>query len=82
MRPPRISAAGRRLAHGTYTIEPRPTEGSRVSFTSARARAPLADRLPAPTVRATMRRANRAIAGYFPAIRCQVMDDLLAEPRG
>ncbi|MFI5774535.1 SRPBCC family protein [Streptomyces sp. NPDC051658] len=54
-----VSAAGRRLAHGTYTIEPLRTGGSHVSFTYAWARAPLADRLLAPVVRATMRRANR-----------------------
>ncbi|MCE7549715.1 SRPBCC family protein [Streptomyces thermodiastaticus] len=52
-----ISAAGRRLAHGTYTIAPLPS-GSRVSFTYAWVRAPLADRLLAPLVRAVMRRAN------------------------
>ncbi|MFF8594506.1 SRPBCC family protein [Streptomyces sp. NPDC015220] len=56
-----VSAAGRRLAHGTYTIEPLPGGGSHVSFTYAWARAPLADRLPAPVVRATMRRANRTV---------------------
>ncbi|MFF9352467.1 SRPBCC family protein [Streptomyces sp. NPDC014734] len=54
-----VSAAGRRLAHGTYTVEPLRTGGSHVSFTYAWARAPLADRLLAPVVRATMRRANR-----------------------
>jgi hypothetical protein len=56
-----ISAAGRRLAHGTYTIEPLQTGGSHVSFTYAWVRAPLADRLLAPAVRATMRRANRTV---------------------
>ncbi|MFJ5974850.1 SRPBCC family protein [Streptomyces sp. NPDC093060] len=56
-----VSAAGRRLAHGTYTIEPLRTGGSRVSFTYAWVRAPLADRLLAPVVRATMRRANRTV---------------------
>ncbi|MBR8639877.1 SRPBCC family protein [Streptomyces tuirus] len=54
-----VSAAGRRLAHGTYTIEPLGTGGCRVSFTYAWTRAPLGDRLLAPVVRATMRRANR-----------------------
>ncbi|WP_086731451.1 SRPBCC family protein [Streptomyces carpinensis] len=53
-----ISAAGRRLAHGTYTIETLSAGGSRVSFTYAWTRAPVADRLLAPAVRATMRRAN------------------------
>ncbi|MFE2941427.1 SRPBCC family protein [Streptomyces sp. NPDC059255] len=56
-----VSAAGRRLAHGTYTIEPLRTGGSNVSFTYAWARAPLADRLLAPVVRAATRRANRTV---------------------
>lgn len=56
-----VSAGGRRLAHGVYTIEPSRTGGSRVSFTYAWTRAPLADRLLAPVVRATMRRANRTV---------------------
>ena len=56
-----ISAAGRRLAHGTYTVEPLRTGGSRVSFTYAWERAPLADRLLAPVVRAVMLRANRTV---------------------
>ncbi|MGW0769261.1 SRPBCC family protein [Streptomyces sp. NPDC002676] len=56
-----VSAAGRRLAHGIYTIEPLRTGRTRVSFMYAWARAPLADRLLAPVVRATMRRANRTV---------------------
>ncbi|MFE7170746.1 SRPBCC family protein [Streptomyces sp. NPDC057616] len=56
-----VSAAGRRAAHGTYTVEPLPTGGSRVAFTYAWERAPLADRLLAPVVRAVMRRANREV---------------------
>nr|WP_315975488.1 SRPBCC family protein [Streptomyces nigrescens] len=56
-----ISAAGRRLAHGTYTVEPLSGGGSRVSFSYAWARAPFAERLLAPAVRATMRRANRRV---------------------
>ncbi|UAX51991.1 SRPBCC family protein [Streptomyces sp. A144] len=56
-----VSAGGRRLAHGTYTVEPLPAGGARVSFTYAWERAPLADRLLAPVVRATMRRANRTV---------------------
>jgi uncharacterized protein YndB with AHSA1/START domain len=56
-----VSAAGRRLAHGTYTIKPLGTGGSQVSFTYAWARAPLADRLLALVVRATIRRANRTV---------------------
>lgn len=56
-----VSAGGRRLAHGTYTVEPLRAGGARVSFTYAWERAPLADRLLAPVVRATMRRANRTV---------------------
>jgi hypothetical protein len=56
-----VSAAGRRLAHGTYTIDPLRTGGSHVSFTYAWVRAPMVDRLLAPIVRATMRRANRTV---------------------
>ncbi|MGW2089926.1 SRPBCC family protein [Streptomyces sp. NPDC001880] len=54
-----VSAAGRRLAHGAYTIEPLRTGGSHVSFTYAWVLAPVTDRLLAPVVRAAMRRANR-----------------------
>ncbi|MFB7595603.1 SRPBCC family protein [Streptomyces sp. NPDC056160] len=53
-----VSAVGRRLARGSYTIEPLPAGGSRVSFTYAWQRVPLTDRLLAPVVRAVMRRAN------------------------
>ncbi|MEU1618687.1 SRPBCC family protein [Streptomyces sp. NPDC005722] len=56
-----VSAAGRRLAHGTYTIEPARTGGSHVEFTYAWTRTPLADRLLAPAVRAAIRRANRTV---------------------
>jgi hypothetical protein len=56
-----VSAGGRRVAHGTYTVEPAQGGGSRVSFTYAWERAPLSDRLLAPAVRATMLRANRAV---------------------
>ncbi|MFI7005245.1 SRPBCC family protein [Streptomyces sp. NPDC050145] len=53
-----VSAGGRRVAHGTYTVDPLSAGRSRVTFTYAWVRAPLADRLLAPAVRATMRRAN------------------------
>ncbi|MFI6348328.1 SRPBCC family protein [Streptomyces sp. NPDC050560] len=56
-----VSAGGRRDAHGTYTVEPLPGGGSRVSFTYAWSRTPLPDRLLSPVVRATMRRANRTV---------------------
>lgn len=54
-----VSAGGRRKASGTYTIEPLPTGGSRITFTYAWSQAPIADRLLAPAVRATMQGANR-----------------------
>jgi hypothetical protein len=54
-----VSAGGRRQASGTYRIEPSADGGSRVSFEYAWQRAPLADRLMAPFVRSTIRRANR-----------------------
>ncbi|MFC9650916.1 MULTISPECIES: SRPBCC family protein [unclassified Streptomyces] len=53
------SAGGRRRARGTYRIEPLPAGGSRVSFEYAWLQAPLTERLLAPLVRATIRRANR-----------------------
>ncbi|MGW7522605.1 SRPBCC family protein [Streptomyces sp. NPDC054783] len=56
-----VSGAGRRLAHGTYTIEPLRSGGSHISFAYTWVRAPLADRLLAPIVRATMRRANHTV---------------------
>ncbi|TDT29395.1 polyketide cyclase/dehydrase/lipid transport protein [Streptomyces sp. BK208] len=56
-----VSAAGRRQGRGIYTIEPLPAGGARVSFTYTWVRAPLADRLLAPVVRATMRHANRMV---------------------
>ncbi|WP_377270160.1 SRPBCC family protein [Peterkaempfera sp. SMS 1(5)a] len=56
-----VSAAGRRLGHGIYAIEPLQAGGSHISFTYSWVRAPLADRLLAPVVRATMLRANRTV---------------------
>ncbi|MFF4472179.1 SRPBCC family protein [Streptomyces sp. NPDC001599] len=56
-----ISAGGRRVAQGTYAVEPLPAGGADVSFTYSWVRAPLADRLLAPVVRLTMRRANRTV---------------------
>ncbi|MFI5660048.1 SRPBCC family protein [Streptomyces sp. NPDC051684] len=54
-----VSASGRRLAQGTYALEPRQAGGTRIAFTYKWLRAPLADRLLAPAVRAMMRHANR-----------------------
>ena len=56
-----VSAAGRRLAHGAYAIEPLRTGGTHISFTYTWVRAPLLDRLLAPVVRTVMRRANRTV---------------------
>ncbi|MFF5960238.1 SRPBCC family protein [Streptomyces luteogriseus] len=56
-----VSAAGRRLAHGTYAMEPLRIGGTHISFTYTWVRAPLADRLLAPVVRTTMRHANRTV---------------------
>lgn len=53
-----VSAAGRRLAQGTYTLDSLPSGGTRITFTYTWLRAPLADRLLAPAVRLVMRRAN------------------------
>ncbi|MGP3775710.1 SRPBCC family protein [Streptomyces sp. SDT5-1] len=53
-----VSAAGRRLAQGTYTLDRLPSGSTRVTFTYTWLRAPLADRLLAPVVRLVMRRAN------------------------
>jgi Polyketide cyclase / dehydrase and lipid transport len=51
-----VSAGGRRVATGTYTLHVVPGR-TRVTFTYAWERAPLADRLMAPLVRRLMRRA-------------------------
>ncbi|WP_327299219.1 MULTISPECIES: hypothetical protein [unclassified Streptomyces] len=53
-----VSGAGRRVAHGTYAMEPLRTGGTHISFTYRWVHAPLADRLLA-AVRTMMRRANR-----------------------
>jgi hypothetical protein len=63
-RPSRIaerntSAGGARQARGTYRVEPSADGGSRVAFEYAWLRAPFAERLLAPFVRATIRRATR-----------------------
>ena len=53
-----VSAGGRRIATGTYTLEPLPSGGTRVAFEYAWKRAPLRDRAAAPLVRAILARAN------------------------
>ncbi|MFE6668447.1 SRPBCC family protein [Streptomyces sp. NPDC057697] len=66
-----VSAAGRRQACGTYLIEGSAAGGSRISFTYAWIRVPLADRLSAPVVRAVVRRANRTVMRRLAAALAQ-----------
>ena len=54
-----LSAGGRRIATGTYTLERLPTGGTRIAFEYAWKQAPLADRAAAPIVRGILRRANK-----------------------
>jgi hypothetical protein len=67
-----VGANGRRHATGTYTLEELPGGGTRVLFEYAWRRAPLAERLAAPLVRAFMRRetgrAMRRLAGELAAL--------------
>ncbi|HEX6499190.1 MAG TPA: SRPBCC family protein [Micromonosporaceae bacterium] len=51
-----IGAGGRRVATGTYTLEPTPTGGTHITFTYAWEQAPFAERAAAPLVRRLMRR--------------------------
>jgi hypothetical protein len=56
-----VSAKGRRVATGTYTLDELPAGhggGTRVTFTYAWERAPLPDRVLAPVVRTLLRRGN------------------------
>jgi Polyketide cyclase / dehydrase and lipid transport len=53
-----VSAGGRRLANGTYTLEELPAGGTRIEFEYSWKQAPLSDRLAAPMVRSALRRAN------------------------
>jgi carbon monoxide dehydrogenase subunit G len=53
-----IGARGRRVATGTYTLEPLPSGGTKISFEYAWQQAPLSERLAAPLVRAVLRRGN------------------------
>lgn len=52
-----VSAKGRRVATGTYTLDELPT-GTRVTFTYAWEKAPLPDRMLAPVVRSLLKRGN------------------------
>jgi hypothetical protein len=53
-----VSAKGKRVGRGTYELEELPHGGTRIAFTYAWERAPLADRLLAPLVRSLLRRGN------------------------
>jgi uncharacterized protein YndB with AHSA1/START domain len=58
-----LSAGGRRVGTGTYTLEDLPDGGTRIAFEYACQRPLLSDRLAAPVVRAVLRRGNeRAMA--------------------
>jgi hypothetical protein len=54
-----VSAGGRRIATGTYTLQQLPRGSTRIAFEYARQQAPLTDRATAPVVRAILRRANK-----------------------
>jgi hypothetical protein len=53
-----VSAKGRRVGTGTYDLAELPGGATRVSFTYAWERAPLADRILSPLVRSLLRRGN------------------------
>jgi uncharacterized protein YndB with AHSA1/START domain len=53
-----LSAGGRRIGTGTYTLEDLPDGGTRIAFEYAWQRPLLSDRLAAPLVRAVLRRGN------------------------
>jgi hypothetical protein len=52
-------AGGKRVAHGSYRLDPAPAGGTTVSFEYAWQSAPTPERVAAPLVRAMMRRALR-----------------------
>jgi hypothetical protein len=58
-----VGAGGRRVATGTYTLEPTPTGETLIAFEYAWKQAPLSERVAAPLVRAILSSANqRALA--------------------
>jgi|SRR5947209_8722187 len=58
-----VGARGRRIATGTYRLEPLPTGETRIAFEYAWQQAPLSERVAAPLVRAILSSANqRALA--------------------
>jgi len=54
-----IGAGGRRVANGTYILEPLPSGGTRIVFEYAWQQAPLSERLASPLVRSVLRRGNQ-----------------------
>jgi carbon monoxide dehydrogenase subunit G len=54
-----VGAGGRRIATGTYTLEPLAGTGTRITFEYAWKQAPLSERLAAPLVRAILTRGNQ-----------------------
>jgi carbon monoxide dehydrogenase subunit G len=54
-----VGAGGRRVANGTYILEPLPSGGTRIVFEYAWQQAPLSERLASPLVRSMLRRENR-----------------------
>jgi hypothetical protein len=63
------------VATGTYTLEPLPSGGTKISFEYAWQQAPLSERLAAPLVRAVLRRGNeRAME--------RLAEQLAARPNG
>lgn len=77
-----VSAGGRRRTRGTYALEPTAAGGTRVSFTLAWLRAPLAERLLAPVTRAVTRRANaRSLRRLADELALADLDPDRTEPR-
>ena len=69
-----ISANGKRVATGTYTLAELPDGGTRVTFTYSWERAPLGDRLIPPLTRAVARRGNeRSLQRLAEVLRAQAL---------
>jgi len=69
-----VSANGRRIGRGTYTLAELPDGGTRVTFTYSWERAPLGDRLIPPLTRAVARRGNeRSLQRLAEVLRAQAL---------
>jgi carbon monoxide dehydrogenase subunit G len=53
-----VGLGGRRIGHGTYTLEELPGGGTRINFEYSWQQAPLSERLASPLVRGILRRGN------------------------